>query len=121
VNRRGCGKNQTGITFLARLTGTSLQTGTTDLHIIVVNLRIVVQDHTNRVFGVAITVYRRKRDPWRLAGSSIVKTAGNGPGEAILETYLRVGKVQGLSTELLTERLAHARASCKGLQQGIGR
>ena len=35
-----------------------------------------------------------------LAGSSIVKTAGSGPREAISETHLHVGKARGLSAEL---------------------
>jgi hypothetical protein len=44
-----------------------------------------------------------------LARSSIVKMAGSGLGEAILETHLRVGTAQRLSTELLDQELSLAR------------
>jgi hypothetical protein len=40
-----------------------------------------------------------------LAGSSIVKRAESGSGEAILDTHLRVGKARGLSTELPNREL----------------
>ena len=40
-----------------------------------------------------------------LDGSSIVKTVGNGPGEAILKTHLRVGKARGLSMGLPNREL----------------
>jgi hypothetical protein len=45
-----------------------------------------------------------------------VKTVGSGPGETILETHLRVGKVRGLSNwSYSTGSLALARSSNKDL------
>jgi hypothetical protein len=52
-----------------------------------------------------------------LSGSSIVKIAGTGPGEVILEIHLHMGKAQGLSTELPNQELAPSESIlAKGLQ-----
>jgi hypothetical protein len=41
-----------------------------------------LRDHTNRVYGVATTVYGGNKVHDVLARSLIVKTVGSGPGEA---------------------------------------
>ena len=59
---------------------------------------VVLRDHTNRVFGVAATVYQGNKDRGGSAGSLIVKTAGSigkGLPEGMSETHLRVGKARG--------------------------
>jgi hypothetical protein len=57
--------------------------------------------------GVAITVYWRERGPLQFDRSSIVKMVGSGPGEAIAETHLCIGKARGLSMELPDRGLGH--------------
>ena len=64
----------------------------------------VLRDHTNRVCGVAATVYRREQGPRRfdrkLDSEDGGGRSGRGLREGIPETHLRMGKAWGLSTEL---------------------
>ena len=79
----------------------------------------VLRDHTNRVCGVATTVYRREQGPRRFGGSLIVKTAGSIrerlAGRDIGDP-LACGEGPRLSTELPDQELG----PYEGLQRGLG-
>ena len=59
-----------------------------------------MRDHTNRVCGVAATVYQREQGPWRfgrkLDSEDGGEWSGRGLPEGTLETHLRMGKAQAI-------------------------
>ena len=72
-----------------------------------------MRDHTNRVCGVAATVYWREQGPWcfgwKLDSEDGEKLSGRDLPEGTLETHLRVGKGRGYPRSYPTESLALAR------------
>ena len=43
---------------------------------------VVLRDHTNHIYGVAATVYRREQGPWRFGQKLDSEDGGEHPGEA---------------------------------------
>ena len=76
---------------------------------------VVLQDHTNRVCGVAATVYRREQGPRRfgqkLDSEDGGERSGRGLPESTQETHLHVGKARGYPRSYPTKSLALARGS----------
>ena len=74
-----------------------------------------MRDHTNRVCGVAATVYRREQGPRRfgrkLDSEDGGERAGRGLPEGTPETHLRVGKARGYPWSYPIGSLALARGS----------
>ena len=60
---------------------------------------VVLRDHTNHVYGVAVTVYRREQGPRRFGRKLDSEDGGErsmrGLPEGTPETHLRVGKAWG--------------------------
>ena len=75
---------------------------------------VVLRDHTNHVYGVAATMYRREQGPrWfgqKLDSEDGGERSGRGFPEGTPKTHLRVGR-PGLSKELPDRELG----SCEGL------
>ena len=66
---------------------------------------VVLQDHTNRVCGVAATVYRMEQGPWRLGQKLDNEDGGERSGRGFAKSGLTrdplaCGEGLGLSTEL---------------------
>jgi hypothetical protein len=61
---------------------------------------VVLRDHTNRVCGVATTVYRRERGLRWFGQKLDCEDGGEGFGEAISKTHLRIGNTRGLFAKL---------------------
>ena len=85
---------------------------------------VVLRDHTNRACGVAATVYRGNKARGVSAGSLIVKTAGNGPGEACRKAHRRPtcewgrpGAIHGVTRPGAWPLQG---IPCEGLQRGLG-
>ena len=79
----------------------------------------VLQDHTNRVCGVAATMYRREQGPWRFGRKLDSEDGGEHPREACRKACRRptcVWEGLRLSTELLDREVG----PCEGLQRGLG-
>ena len=78
---------------------------------------IVLRDHTNRICGVAATVYRREQGLQRfgqkLDSEDGAERSGRGLPKGTLETHLHVGKARVGPWPL-------GGIPCKGLQQGLG-
>ena len=76
---------------------------------------VVLRDHTNRVCGVAATVYRREQGPRRFGQKLDSEDGGEQSRRGLLEdtpeTHLHVGKARGYPWSYLTWSLALARAS----------
>ena len=83
----------------------------------------VLRDHTNRVCGVAATVYWRKQGPKRF-GRKLDRrrrgASGRGLPEGTSETHLHVEKARCYPWSYPTGSLALARDSLRGLQRGLG-
>ena len=81
---------------------------------------VVVRDHTNRVCGVAATVYRRKQGPWRFGWKLDSEDGGErsrrGLSEGTPETHLRVGKARGNPQSYPTGSLNLTSDSLRGAQ-----
>ena len=79
---------------------------------------VVLRDHTNRVCGVAATVYRKEQGPrWfgrKLDSEDGGERSGRGLPEGTPETHLRMGKAWGYPWSYLTGSLALARDSLRG-------
>ena len=79
---------------------------------------LVLRDHTNRVYGVAATVYRREQVPWRfgqkLDSEDSGERSGRGLSEGTPETHLHVGKARGYPRRYPKGSLALARNSLRG-------
>ena len=79
---------------------------------------VVLRDHTNRVCGVAATVYRREQDPRRFGRKLDSEDGGERSRRGLLkgtsETRLRMGKARGYPRSYPTESLALARDSLRG-------
>ena len=78
---------------------------------------VVLQDHTNRICGVATTVYRREQHPRRFGRKFDSKDSreqsGRGLPEGTLETHLRVEKARGYPRSYPIGSLALARDSLR--------
>ena len=78
----------------------------------------VLRDHTNRVCGVAATVYRREQGPRRFGRKFDSEDGGEWSRrclpEGTPETHLHVGKARGYPWSYPTESLALARDSLRG-------
>ena len=78
----------------------------------------VLRDHTNRVCGVATTVYLREQGPWRfgrkLDSEDNGELSGRGLLEATPETHLCVGKARGYPWSYPIGSLALVRDSLRG-------
>ena len=76
---------------------------------------VVLRDHTNRVCGVVVTVYRREQGPRRFGQKLDSEDGGErsrrGLSEGMLETHLRMGKARGYPRSYPTGSLALARGS----------
>ena len=76
---------------------------------------VVLRDHTNRICGVAATMYRReqglRRFGQKLDSEDDGERSERGLPEGTLETHLRVGKARGYPWSYLTGSLALARDS----------
>ena len=76
---------------------------------------VVLRDHTNRVCGVATTVYRREQGPWRfdqkLDSEDGGERSGRGLPKGTPETHLHVGKARSYPRSYPTGSLALARDS----------
>ena len=79
---------------------------------------VVLRDHTNRVCGVAATMYQREEGPQRFGRKFDSEDGGErssrGLPEGTSETHLHMGKARGYPRSYLTERLALARDSLLG-------
>ena len=79
---------------------------------------VVLRDHTNRVCGVAATVYRREQSLRRFSRKLDSEDSREHPGQGLLEgmseTHLRVGKTRGYPRSYSTRSLALARDSLRG-------
>jgi hypothetical protein len=79
---------------------------------------VVLREHTNRVCGVAASVYRREQGPRRFSRKLDSKDGEERSGRGLLkgtpETHLRVGKAQGYPRSYPTGSLALARDSLRG-------
>ena len=79
---------------------------------------VVLRDHTNRVCGMAATVYRREQGPRRFSRKLDSKDGGERSGRGLLEgtpeTHLRVGKARGYQRIYSTGSLALVRDSLRG-------
>ena len=84
---------------------------------------VVLRNYTNRVCGVAATVYRREQGPRRfdrkLDSEDGGERSGRGLPEGTPETHLYVGKAQGYPWSYPTRSLALARDSLRGAQRGL--
>ena len=80
---------------------------------------VVLRDHTNRVCGVAATLYRReqgsRRFGWKLDSEDGGEQSGRGLSKGTPETHLRVGKAQGYPQSYPTRSLALMRDSLRGV------
>ena len=85
---------------------------------------VVLRDHTNRVCGVATTVYRREQGSWRFGRKLDSEDGGEHPGEACWKArrrptcvWGRPGAIHGV-TRLGAWPLRGI--PCERLQQGLG-
>ena len=78
---------------------------------------VVLRDHTNRVCGVAATMYRREQGPRRFARKLDSEDGGERSGRGLLEgtpnTHLHVGKARGYPRSYPIGSLALARDSLR--------
>ena len=56
---------------------------------------VVLRDHTNRIYGVAATVYRREQGPRHFGKKLDSEDGGEQSGRGTPETHLCVGKAWG--------------------------
>ena len=74
-----------------------------------------MRDYTNRVYGVAATMYRREQGLWwfdrKLDSEDGGERSGRGLSKGTPETHLCVGKARGYPQSYLTRSLAFARGS----------
>ena len=75
---------------------------------------VVLRDHTNRVCGVAATVYRREQGPRRFGRKLDSEDGGERSGRGTLETHLHMGKAGGYPRSYPTRSLALVRDSLRG-------
>ena len=79
---------------------------------------VVLRDHTNRVCGVAATVYRREQGSRRFGQKLDSEDGGERSGRGLpngtSETHLRVGKALSYPWSYLTRSLALVRDSLRG-------
>jgi hypothetical protein len=84
---------------------------------------VVLQYHTNRVSGVAATVYRREQGPRRF-GRKIVKTVGSGMGEACQKAHRRPtcawGRPEAINGVTRPGAWPLRGILCEELQRGLG-
>ena len=85
---------------------------------------VVLQDHTNRVCGVAATVYQREQGPWRFDCKLDSEDDGEHPGEACRKARRRPTYVWGRPKAIhgVTRLGAWPLRGipCEGLQLGLG-
>ena len=79
---------------------------------------VVLRDHTNRVCGVAATVYQREQVPrrfgWMLDSEDGGEWSGRGLPEGTPKTHLCMEKARGYPRSYPTRSLALARDSLRG-------
>ena len=84
---------------------------------------VVLRDNTNRVCGVAATVYRREQGPWRFGQKLDSEDDGEHPGEACRKAHRRSTCAWGRPEAI--HRVTRPRAwplrgiHCEGLQRGL--
>ena len=79
---------------------------------------VVLRDHTNRVCGVAATVYRREQDPRRFGRKLDSEDGGERSGRGTPETHLHVGKSWGYPWSYPTGSFTLARHSLREAPTG---
>ena len=86
---------------------------------------VVLRDHTNRIFGVVATVYRREQGPrrfgWKVDSEHGGEQSGRGLPEGTPETHLHVGKALAIHGVTRPGAWPLRGISCEGLQRGLGR
>ena len=85
---------------------------------------VVLRDHTNRVCGVAATMYRREQGPWhfgqKLNSKDGRERSGRGLPEGTPETHLRVGKARAIHGVTRPGAWPLRGIPYEGLQRGLG-
>ena len=85
---------------------------------------VVLRDHTNRVCGVAATVYRREQGPWRFGQKLNSEDGGEHPREACWKAYRRTtcvwGRLEAIHGVTRSGAWPLRGIPCKGLQRGLG-
>ena len=72
---------------------------------------VVLQDHTNHVYGVAAIMYRRERGPWCFGWKLDSEDTGERSGTGYSGDPLAHGEGPGLSIELLDQELGPCEVS----------
>ena len=76
---------------------------------------VVLQHHTNRVYGVAATVYRREQGPWRFGQKLDSEDGGERSGRGFATSGLtRDPLAHGEGPELSIELPDQELGACKG-------
>ena len=85
---------------------------------------VVLRDHTNRVCGVAATVYRREQGLWRFGRKLDSKDGGLHPGEACQKARRRPtcawGRPEAIHRVTRLGAWPLRGIPCEGLQRGLG-
>ena len=85
---------------------------------------VVLQDHTNRVCGVATTVYRREQGPRRFGRKLDSEDGGEHSGEACRKAHRRPtctwGRSEAIHGVSQLEAWPLRGIPCEGLQRGLG-
>ena len=85
---------------------------------------VVLRDHTNRICGVATTMYRREQGPWHFGQKLDSEDGGrSGPGEACQKAHQRptYAWVRPRAIHGVTRLAWPLRGiPCEGLQRGLG-
>ena len=85
---------------------------------------VVLHDHTNRVCGVAATVYQREQGPWCFGQKLDSEDGGKHPGEACRKARRRPTCAWGMPETIHGVTRSGAwplrGIPCKGLQRGLG-
>ena len=85
---------------------------------------VVLRDHTNRVCGVAATVYRREQGPRRFGRKLNSKNGREHPGEACRKARQRStcvwGRPEAIHGVTRSGAWPFRGIPCEGLQQGLG-
>ena len=85
---------------------------------------VVLRDHTNRVCGVAATMYRRKQGPRRFGQNLDSQDGGEHPGEACRKARRRPsctwGRPEAIHGVIRPGTWPLGGISCEGLQRGLG-
>ena len=85
---------------------------------------VVLRDHTNRVCGVAATMYRKEQGPRRFGRKLDSEDGGEHPGEACWKARQRPtcmwGRPEAIHRVIRSGAWPLQGIPCEGLQQGLG-